>query len=490
VADVRGWARCAGLPPVPCRNEFWIDGLGLLPYNATVGWDSGPFETSQSVGDPARLLGGGLVRIKLAYGRDGLWLDLPDEAPITVVEPRFVPGLPDEEAAILQALRAPHGTPPLSKLVCPQDTVAVVFTDLTRPMPNDRVLPPLLDELASAGVPDTQIVLINALGTHRPQTPTELRQMLGDDVVARYAIAQHDAEDGDSLVPVATNRAGRPVCVHRVYVEASFRVLTGFIEPHMFAGFSGGPKAVLPGIADASAILDNHGPDMIAHPGATWAVTEGNPIWEEMLAVALTTRPGFLLNVTLNQRRQITGVFAGDLVAAHRAGIASVWETALRAVAEPFDLVITSNSGYPLDLNLYQAVKGMSAAARIVKPGGDIVVAAECWDGIPDHGEYKRLLSTADGPETLLQRVLAPGFRCQDQWEAQIQAQVQRLARVHVYADGLSDEELRRALVTPCRSIPETVARIRQEKPGATIAVLPDGPQTVPYVQGRHPPGV
>ena len=429
------------------------------------------------------------MRIKLAYGRDGLWVDLPDDASITVVEPRFVPGLPDERAAILQALRAPRGAPPLRELVRPRDTIAVVFSDLTRPMPNDRVLPPLLDELASAGVPDGQIVLINALATHRPQTGSELRQMLGDGLVERYAVVQHDAGDAHNLVPVTSNRAGRPVRLHRAYVEASFRILTGFIEPHMFAGFSGGPKAVLPGIADAEAILDNHGPAMIAHPGATWAVTEGNPIWEEMLAVAQASQPGFLLNVTLNQRRQITGVFAGGLVEAHAAGMAAVRETALQAVDEPFDLVITSNSGYPLDLNLYQAVKGMSAAAQIVEPGGDIIVAAECWDGIPDHGEYKQLLWAADTPEALLQRVMASGVRGQDQWEAQIQAQVQRRARVHVYADGLSDDDLRRALVIPCRSIEDTVAGIRHGNPQATIAVLPDGPQTVPYLRGRRLPG-
>lgn len=426
------------------------------------------------------------MRIKLAYGRDGLWIDLPDDAPTTVVEPRFVPGLPDERAAIVQALRAPRGTRPLRDLAGPQDRVAIVFSDLTRPMPNDRALPPLLDELAGAGVPDHQIVLINALATHRPQTGPELRRMLGDGLVDRYHFVQHDAGDADNLVPAATNSAGRPVRVHRAYAEASFRILTGFIEPHFFAGFSGGPKAVLPGIADADSILDNHGPAMIAHPGATWAVTGGNPIWEEMLAVALATRPGFLLNVTLNQRREVTGVFAGELLAAHRAGTEFVRSAALRPVAEPFDLVITSNSGYPLDLNLYQAVKGMSAAAQIVKPGGDIIVAAECWDGIPDHGEYKRLLWAADSPQDLLDTVMVPGFRCQDQWEAQIQAQVQLKARVHVYAEGLSEEELRRALVIPCRSIEETVARIRRDNPAATMAVLPDGPQTVPYVPDQQ----
>jgi nickel-dependent lactate racemase len=423
------------------------------------------------------------MQLRLAYGRAGLEIMLPDAAPVTIIEPEFVAGLPDEETAIVAALRSPTGTLPLQELVQPSDRVAVVFSDLTRPMPNDRVLPPLLEELAMAGVRDEQIVLINALGTHRPQTEAELRRMLGHSLVDRHRIVQHDAWDRENLVEVARNRADRPVYVHRAYVEASVRILTGFIEPHFFAGFSGGPKAVLPGIADIDAILDNHGAVMIAEPKATWAVTEGNPLWEEMRDVAQSTSPTFLLNVTLNQKRQITGVFAGELLQAHRAGVEFARQKVMRSVPERFDIVITSNSGYPLDLNLYQAVKGMSAAALIVKPGGDIIVAAECWDGIPDHGEYKRLLWEVASPEELLQRVMVPGFRCHDQWEAQIQAQIQQKAEVHVYADGLTDEELRRALVIPCRSIEETVERIRRGKPEATIAVLPDGPQTVPIVR-------
>jgi len=349
-------------------------------------------------------------------------------------------------------------------------------------MPNERVLPPLLDELALAGVADDRIVLISALGTHRFQTGAELERMLGETIARRYRIVQHDAWDDRSLVEVACNRAGRPVRINRAYAEASVRILTGFIEPHFFAGFSGGPKAVLPGIADIESIMDNHGPTMIAEPLATWGVTDGNPIWQEMLAVAQSTTPTFLLNVSLNRDRQITGIFAGDVVPALRAGADFVRARALQPVPEPFDMVITSNSGYPLDLNLYQAVKGMSAAAQIVKPGGDIVVAAECWDGIPAHGEYKRLLWEAGSPQELLDRVMAPGFRCHDQWEVQIQAQLQLKATVHVYAGGLGDEELRRALLVPCRSVEETVAQVRRQRPDATIAVLPDGPQVVPYV--------
>jgi nickel-dependent lactate racemase len=421
------------------------------------------------------------VKIELAYGRRGLTVDLPDDAPVTVIEPNFVPGLPEERGAIREALRSPIGSPALHEIIEAEDTVAVVFSDLTRPMPNDRVLPHLLDELALAGVPDERILLINALGTHRPQSEQELAGMLGQEIVERCRIVQHDAWSND-LVEVAENTAGRPVGVNRAYAEASVRILTGFIEPHFFAGFSGGPKAVLPGIADIDSIMDNHSGEMLADPEASWAVTVGNPVWEEMLAVARATQPTFLLNVTLNQKREITGVFAGDMVAAHREGVGFVREMAMQPVPRPFDVVITSNSGYPLDLNLYQAVKGMSAAAQIVRPGGDIIIAAECWDGIPDHGEYKQMLWEAGSVEELWETVTAPGFRRHDQWEALVQARIQRKATVHVYADGLSDEELERALVIPCQSVEATVERLLREKPEATVAVLPDGPQAVPYV--------
>jgi nickel-dependent lactate racemase len=399
-----------------------------------------------------------------------------------VIEPQYVPGLDDEKAAIEEALTAPIGSPPLQDRVGPDETVAVIFSDLTRPMPNDRVLPPLLETLTAGGVSEEQIVLINALGTHRPQTDEELISMLGAEIVDRFRVVQHDAWDDANLVGIARNRSGRIVRVHRAYVEASVRILTGFVEPHFFAGFSGGPKAVLPGIADVDAILDNHGAEMLRHPGSTWATTDGNPLWEEIRDVVRATQPTFLLNVALNRDRAITGVFAGAVGPAHRAAVAFVRERAMQPVDQYFDIVITSNSGYPLDLNLYQAVKGMSAAAQIVKPGGDIVIAAECWDGLPDHGEYGRLLREADSIEDLLATILTPGFRCHDQWEAQIQAQIQQRARVHVYADGLSDDQLRDAMVEPCDSVEATVASLRRENPGATIAVLPEGPQTVPYV--------
>src|SRR5205085_4395327 len=236
--------------------------------------------------------------VKLAYGRDGLRVNLPDGAQI--IQAPFVPGLGDEPAAIQAALRQPVAAPALRDGPRPGQTVVVAHSDITRATPNDRLLPVLLAELEAAGIRRNDITLINALGTHRKQTAAELRSMLGDFVVDHYRCEQHDAFDDASLITLGATARGHPLRLSRRLMEADVRVLTGFIEPHFFAGFSGGPKGVLPSIAGADSVLTNHGYAMIAHPNATWGVTEGNPIWEEMREAALRTNPTFLLNVTLN----------------------------------------------------------------------------------------------------------------------------------------------------------------------------------------------
>jgi nickel-dependent lactate racemase len=430
------------------------------------------------------------MKVKLAYGKDGLWIELPDDN-VTVVEPRFVPGLPDETEAIRNALREPIGTPPLRDLVRHDDTVAIVFSDITRPQPRKRMLPVLLEELIHV-LPEN-VVLINALGTHRPNTEEELIEMLGQEIAKGYRIVQHNAWDKGNMVYLGPTGFGHETYINSVYMAARIKILTGFIEPHFFAGFSGGPKAVLPGLADERSVLGNHDAEMIGHPSATWGVTEacpelgrrGNPIWEEMREMAAKTEPTFLLNVTLNKNKEITGVFAGDVWQAHAAGTAFARQSVMMPVPQPFDIVATTNSGYPLDLNLYQTVKGMSAAALVVKEGGSIIAAAECWDGIPDHGQYKNILKMADSPQKLLEVIKAPGFLMQDQWEAQVQAQIQLKADVYVKTSYLSDEQIREALLLPCHRIEETLARLLERYgPDATICVLPEGPQTVPYVTG------
>jgi nickel-dependent lactate racemase len=415
--------------------------------------------------------------LTLAYGKTGLQVELPDGT--TVLRPADFPGLPDEAAALGEALRRPLGCPPLRDTVRVTDRVVVVFSDLTRPMPNDRVLPVLLEELNH--VPREQVTLLNALGTHRRQTGAELERMLGPEIVRAFRIVQHDTGDRANLVHVGESSFGHPIWLNRAYVEADVRVVTGFIEPHFFAGFSGGPKAVLPGVAGVETVWANHAAEMIAHPQSTWCVTVGNPIYEEIAQAAAMAPPTFCLNVALNAEKAMTDAWAGDWQQVHAAGCRTVGARALVPVDAPFDVVITTNSGYPLDLNLYQAVKGMSAAARVVRPGGAIVVAAECWDGIPDHGNYKELLWTAGSPQALLEMIAQPGFFRQDQWEAQIQALIQFKADVYLYSGGLSDDEVRRAWLRPCRDIAATVQELCARY-GPRICVLPEGPQTVPVI--------
>jgi nickel-dependent lactate racemase len=222
---------------------------------------------------------------------------------------------------------------------------------------------------------------------------------------------------------------------------------------------------------------------MIGHPQAIWGVTRGNPIWEEVREVAGQAGRLFLLNVTLNRDKAVTGVFAGDLDQAHAAGCAFVKRSAMVAVPRPFDVVVTTNSGYPLDLNLYQSVKGMRAADQVVRPGGAIVIATRCSDGIPEHGLYRKILRESASPAELLAKICAPGFLEQDQWQAHIQALIQRKAEIYVRSDGLSDDQIRAALLRPCRRVEETIDRLLEEYGrAARICIMPEGPQTIPYI--------
>ena len=424
------------------------------------------------------------MRINLAYGRYGLTVTLPDS--VDVISPRFIPGLPNEIEALREALCNPIGSAPLVELVKPGDSVVVVHTDITRATPNNRILPVLLEELEAAGIVQEDITLLNGLGTHRPQTDAELRAMLGDHIVEGYRCLQHNCNDEANLISLGETSLGHPVRINRFYLEADVRILTGFIEPHFFAGFSGGPKAVLPSLAGAESVFTNHGIEMIAHPKATWGVLEGNPIWEEMREVALRTHPAFLLNVSLNVNREITGIFAGDMLPSFEKGCAFVKENAMRTVDKPYDIVITTNSGYPLDQNLYQSVKGMSAANQIVRQGGSILIAAACEDGLPNHGQYATLLAQAGSTQGVIDMISKPGFCAQDQWQVQLQSQIQRRADVYVYSDGLTDEQIERALFIPCRNLEQTVWQLL-EKYGsqARICVIPEGPQTIPYLRGE-----
>ncbi|HLZ27791.1 MAG TPA: nickel-dependent lactate racemase [Chloroflexota bacterium] len=421
-----------------------------------------------------------MKRVELAYGRSGLSVEVSPDA--DVIEPRFVAGLSDEADAIRTALRTPTAGNALRDRVPRGASVGISVCDVTRPFPGRRVLPILVEELQSWGC--GPITLFIATGTHRACTPAELHQMLGANLQHDCRVVQHDAFDAARHRQVGTVLdTATPVLVESKFLDQDVRITTGFIEPHFFAGFSGGPKMVAPGLAALETVLELHSAARIAHPCATWGVTQDNPVHAAVRAIAAQVGVTFNLDVTLNRDHAITNVFSGELVSSHAAGCKFARATAMAPVRAAYDVVLTTNSGYPLDQNLYQSVKGMSAAAQIVKPGGSIVIASECSDGLPAHGGYQDLLRQAVDPAAFLAKLFEPDFAAHDQWQVQVQAQIQRKAHVFVKADGLSADEVRGAWFEPVEDVGECVqACLTAAGPGARLAVLPQGPQTIPYV--------
>jgi lactate racemase len=422
------------------------------------------------------------MHVDLDYGRGSLHLSLPPGFKTTILSPWHTPAMPDPAAALRQALEAPIGSPPLRERIRPGETVGIVVNDITRATPTVQMLEALLPLLLDV-VPQELIRIFVALGTHRPNSPSELQGMLGREVVDRFRIIQNSSEDRGTQDYFGLSTAGAPVWLNAEAAACGLLVLTGFVEPHIFAGFSGGGKAVMPGMAGMDTIMANHSFRNLEHPDAAWGVTEDNPVYNEILEIASLLNT-FLLNVTMNSDKAITGVFAGDLRAAHAAGCEAARAAATAPVPQPFDVVLTSNSGYPLDQNLYQTVKGMSAAARVVKPGGHILVAAECCDGIPDHGLYADLLRKADSPEQLMDTLRTLSEPLRDQWQVQLQLQVQLHADVGVFSSSLTDEQIRNCLLRPVPDLEVELEQImRRIGHGASLCVLPQGPLTIPYIE-------
>ena len=347
------------------------------------------------------------MRVRLAYGRSGLDLEVPRER-TTVIAPVQAPSLADPEAALTGALRQPVAGPPLRDLARPGQTVAISVCDVTRAQPRREMVSAVLRELDGVVRPEDVTILI-ATGTHRANTSAELRAMLGDEILGLCRVINHDARDDSSLVDLGESGNGVPTRLCRHWLEADLRITTGFVEPHFFAGFSGGPKMVAPGLAGLDTVLTLHDAARVGDPRSTWGIIAENPLHADIRAIAARpeARPHLSMDVLLDRQQRITHVFGGELFEMHARACAAAKPIAMRETGRRFDIVVTTNSGYPLDQNLYQAVKGMSAAAQVVADGGTILCAAECSDGIPDHGRYAELLRRGESPEELLRQIEA-----------------------------------------------------------------------------------
>ncbi len=422
------------------------------------------------------------MRIKLDYGRTGLDVDLPEDRMVGPLAIQNAVPISDPEKAIRDAINHPTGTPPLAQLARGRKSACILICDVTRPVPNQLILPPLLRTLEEQGIPQDEILILIATGLHRPNQGTELEEMVGSDIVRHYRIENHFGKRlaDHSFLGVTPNEV--PAYIDRRYVEADLKITTGLIEPHLMAGYSGGRKVICPGIAALETVKVWHGPRFLEHPKADCGFLDGNPVHEENSRIAKMAGCDFIVNVCIDGQRRITWVGAGDMEKAWIEGVRFVENVVKVPVREALDVVVTSAAGYPLDTTWYQAIKGLCGALPIVKQGGTIVLAASLTDGIGSP-EFQKLI--ADNPDlpTFVQRILGKDYFVMDQWQLEELAKVVRQCKVKVVSHGLSAEALRRCHVEPAVSVEQAVAEsLAEYGPQARVAVIPKGPYVLPYV--------
>jgi lactate racemase len=422
------------------------------------------------------------LRFKLDYGRTGLEVDLPDDRVVCPLVIKPSPPLADPEAAVNDALNNPIASRPLAELARGRRNACILICDVTRPVPNRLLLPPLLKTLESNGIARGNILILIATGLHRPNQDAELAEMLGPDLVANYRIENHHGKNLEEHEYLGMTPTGAPAYIDRRYVQADLKIATGLIEPHMWAGYSGGRKVICPGIAAMETIKVFHSPGFVGHRQADSGILEGNPVHETSACIAQMAGCDFIVNVSLDGQRRTTWVGAGDMVEAWRHGVRFVESAVKVPVARPFDVVVTSAAGYPLDTTWYQAIKGLTSAMPIVKPSGTIILAASLKEGIGSP-EFQRLIADNPDLEVFKRRLLGKDYFVMDQWQLQEFAMVVDRCKVKVVSDGLAPEVLRRCHVEPATSVELAVAEsLDSNDPTATVAVMPQGPYVVPYV--------
>ncbi|HRU05614.1 MAG TPA: nickel-dependent lactate racemase [Candidatus Brocadiia bacterium] len=424
--------------------------------------------------------------VHLLYGREGMELSVPDSA--HVLTAHDAPPLPDPVDAIARALEEPIGCAPLRQLITARRPrhVAVTVSDITRHVPNRLFLPLILKTLNECGVPDSSVVIIIGTGMHRPSTPSERETIVGPETLSRVEVVDHCASDPSTLVTISDDP---PVRVCRRFAQADFRIVTGFVEPHFMAGFSGGRKGVCPALVDLATVQRFHGYATLADPRAESGVLEGNPCHEIALGVARRVGVDFILNVTLTQDRRLAGVFAGHLEAAHTAACLEVREHAA-TVLPPYDLVVTCGGGHPLDQTFYQSVKGMCAAMPALSARTTLLQASLCAEAVGSPAYTELMLRYDNDWRRFLDDIAArPNQTLLDQWEYQMQCRVLGLIgmeRLWFACDGIPIKTQRRLSVTPLpgpggarqraqRAIDAFIA----QRPGARVAVIPTGPFTL-----------
>jgi nickel-dependent lactate racemase len=427
------------------------------------------------------------MKIILKYGAEGIPLEI-EETPgfVGILQPSESEPIKDPMAEIEKSLWKPIESKPLAEIARGKKNACIVISDITRPVPNTLILPPLLKTIEAEGVPRSEITILISTGIHRPSTKEEHVRLVGQEIAEHYRIVDHLSKNREDMADVGKILGEVPALVNRLYVEADLKILTGFIEPHMWAGYSGGRKSILPGISSVETLQFMHGPEMIAHPNTEYGELEGNLFHKAGLEIMEKAGADFIVNVTLNTRKEVTGIFSGHPVEAHLRGCSFLAQHCVRELDAPLDFIVTANSGAPLDCNFYQTVKGITGAATVVRPGGDIIIASRCAEGAGSP-EYKKILEMVDSPGAFLSRLMRKEFFIPDQWCAQETYQVLMDRNVWIYTEGLSREEIKRYHLHPVDALEEMILTLlTKHGRKARWAVVPDGPMVILKIAAKN----
>jgi nickel-dependent lactate racemase len=423
------------------------------------------------------------MKIKIDYGKNGLWIDVPDKNLVKILSMKDSNPMKNPMANIKKALESPVGSPPLAELARAKKSACIVICDITRPVPNKILLPSILSILEENEIQRENITILIATGIHRPNLGDELVYLVGEEIVSSYRIVNHYAKQKETHTYLGKTSRETDVFVDSTYLNADLKITIGFIEPHLMAGFSGGRKLICPGISSLDTVKLMHGPKILEHPNAREGVISGNPFHEESLEIAKMAGMDFIVNVALNENKQITGIFAGDVEKAHDHGVAFVREKVGDSVPEPVDIVITTSAGFPLDATFYQSIKGLTAALPIVKEGGTIILAAECQEGLGSP-EFSQLVQETRDIDLFMQNILKEDYFIVDQWQFEELAKVLRKVNVYLFSKGISKADKDKMLTKVIDSVEEGIdMALERHGKNAKIAVIPKGPYILADVE-------
>lgn len=425
--------------------------------------------------------------VDIAYGRGHLKVHLQKNIEPTIIRKVVLPKLADQQGAVSQALAEPVDAAPLAQLAQGRKSACILICDITRPVPNKLFLRPMIETLMSAGLPADKISIIVATGLHRPNEGAELAELVGDPwVLKTVRVENHFARNDADHVDLGVTTRGTPVKIDRRFVDADLRIVSGLIEPHFMAGWSGGRKVVAPGVAHHETIRTFHSARFMEDPLAIQCNLVKNPLHEEQLEIVSKIGEIYAINTVLDEDRDLIYVNFGEVLASHLAAVDFVIDSTVIKVPRRFKTVVTSSAGYPLDKTYYQTVKGMVTPMDILEPGGTLIIASECSEGFGSPEFREAQIKLVDiGPERFLAMLKAKTFAEIDEWQTEMQLKPMRVSTVQLYTTGLGAEERRITGVDLVDSVDQAIADSVRRHGDMAVAFIPEGPYVIPVFADR-----